>query len=1004
MTRIENSKPKLYALLVGINSYEDTVLLGNNKVRFPELYGCVSDANKIRDYLTTEIFFEPSIEMLTDQAATKQEVVRLFKEHLGKAGKDDTVLFYFSGHGTQEWAARSTFQSESDGRLEDIACYYKNKEDDFLLADKELRWLIYELSLKGSHIVTIFDCCHSGDNTRNGQLLLKSFGHVIEKRVPYVFPERNFDKFIFSEKIKQEEIKSSGEYTILPEGKHFHFSACESDESAVEISGEAVFTKVLLHVLNTTGGNITYHNLGKRVRQYMRNVFEQKPKIYVPNAEPNDMFRNFLNKPFDENSSAFGEVIYNQSSGWQLNLGAIHGIGKNTPPFKVFDAENSSKTFTATIGSVNIESADVIINGDLDQEKAYKANIEGLSAEAVRVHFASNTAELSDQSKIFDQLLKESKQFIIPEDDEQQAQYVLRFLNGKYYITFPGDVYRPLVKPVLAVDKEVASKISSDLRHITNWEFLKNLINKDPVNLISEDALKIEISSGDVPGSSEKVSDGRSIDINYISKDGRWGNTIRVKLINDSPKNLYCCVLYLISNFASYSRYLSPAVKMLGPGESVELKYKENSFISLGVDPVMKWYNWKEQKDYLKFIISTENFDANLLDFPGLNPPDIPIDNRHADNPYAEETPFSGNTKGWFTKQVELVFKNPAYNNITSEDLNAMLKKPETADFGLGLYFDVSDDHFDPVYKLKDGLQVNNQKGFIGEKIIDIANWWSRRRRNQFYNQAILRFPDRIKIVSEGDSWFQHPLVMDIIDHLHRIYNIYCVAAAGDTLRNYFSREKSNGEYFIDALDEKKPSFFLISGGGNDILGAQFRNYIINDGQDHIVEGENPERFLKNELFKEIDSLVEIYKTIFIHLQTHKPGLRVIVHGYDYPVKLNDEKKGWLGKYMIQKGINKPGDRKAIIHLIMDTFNQKLYESCKDLDNVTYIDLRKMVRFDENDGVDQWYDEIHPNNDGFQQIAMKYIQIIDKIISEQTLVNGSKNIITKNKILNNDNH
>ena len=282
---------------------------------------------------------------------------------------------------------------------------------------------------------------------------------------------------------------------------------------------------------------------------------------------------------------------------------------------------------------------------------------------------------------------------------------------------------------------------------------------------------------------------------------------------------------------------------MLGPGESVELKYKENSFISVGVDPVMKWYNWKEQKDYLKFIISTENFDANLLDFPGLNPPDIPIDNRHADNPYAEETPFSGNTKGWFTKQVELVFKNPAYNNITSEDLNAMLKKPETADFGLGLYFDVSDDQFDPVYKLKDGLQINNQKGFIGEKIIDIANWWSRKRRNQFYNQNILRFPERIRIVSEGDSWFQHPLVMDIIDHLHRIYNIYCVAAAGDTLRNYFSREKSNGEYFIDALDEKKPSFFLISGGGNDILGSQFRNYLINDGKMILSKVKTPNDF-----------------------------------------------------------------------------------------------------------------------------------------------------------------
>jgi len=46
---------------------------------------------------------------------------------------------------------------------------------------------------------------------------------------------------------------------------------------------------------------------------------------------------------------------------------------------------------------------------------------------------------------------------------------------------------------------------------------------------------------------------------------------------------------------------------------------------------------------------------------------------------------------------------------------------------------------------------------------------------------------------------------LDIIDHLHRVYNIYCVAAAGDTLRNYFSNKKNNGEYFLDALASGSP-------------------------------------------------------------------------------------------------------------------------------------------------------------------------------------------------------
>ena len=80
--------------------------------------GFVSDANKIRDYLTKEIVFEPSLGMLRIMAS-RQEIVRLFKEHLGKAARMIRCFLFLEG--SQEWADRSTFQSESDGRVEDIA-------------------------------------------------------------------------------------------------------------------------------------------------------------------------------------------------------------------------------------------------------------------------------------------------------------------------------------------------------------------------------------------------------------------------------------------------------------------------------------------------------------------------------------------------------------------------------------------------------------------------------------------------------------------------------------------------------------------------------------------------------------------------------------------------------------------------------------------------------------------------------------------------------------------
>jgi hypothetical protein len=349
METVTSNKPKLYALLVGINDYNENILLAGKKVKFPELYGCVSDANKVRKYLKTESSFETSIKLLEDHNATKAEIVRQFDDHLGKAGKDDTVLFYFSGHGTQEFADKSVFKSETDNRLESIACYFSKSDDDFLLADKELRWLIYKLSQKKSHIVTIFDCCHSGDNTRNGYLLKESFANVIEKRGAFVFPQRDWDKFIFSKEIDKNTFLQLGDTDLLPEGKHYNLSACESDESAVEISGEAVFTRALLNVLKTSGGNITYYSLNSRIRQYMRNVYEQNPKIYVANQDRTDLFCNFLNKPFDKNKNVFGELTFNGNSGWQLNLGAIHGINKKIGPLKIFDPDDLSLKLSGTI-------------------------------------------------------------------------------------------------------------------------------------------------------------------------------------------------------------------------------------------------------------------------------------------------------------------------------------------------------------------------------------------------------------------------------------------------------------------------------------------------------------------------------------------------------------------------------------------------------------------------------------------------------------------------------
>lgn len=221
-----SQKSKLYALLVGIADYASEIRLANGKVRFPRLYGCVSDVEKVKQYLEKDNGYDVKIQPLIDKEATKEAIVNAFRTHLSKATESDIVLIYFSGHGTQEYIDKSVFKTETDGKSECIVCYYnEHTKDDFLLADKELRWLINSISSRNPHIITIFDCCHSAGVTRDPAIEESGFPQVVEKRVPFVFPRRDWQSYIFNH-ISENEMKNKGEDILLPESAHIHRLFC----------------------------------------------------------------------------------------------------------------------------------------------------------------------------------------------------------------------------------------------------------------------------------------------------------------------------------------------------------------------------------------------------------------------------------------------------------------------------------------------------------------------------------------------------------------------------------------------------------------------------------------------------------------------------------------------------------------------------------------------------------------------------------------------------------
>ncbi|HMK37082.1 MAG TPA: ankyrin repeat domain-containing protein [Desulfomonilaceae bacterium] len=83
----------LYALVVGVSKYRDG--------KIPKLELSDKDARAFGDFLKAqnEVFKETRVTYLLNEKATKSEVEKHLYYTLPKAGKDDTVILFFSGHG-----------------------------------------------------------------------------------------------------------------------------------------------------------------------------------------------------------------------------------------------------------------------------------------------------------------------------------------------------------------------------------------------------------------------------------------------------------------------------------------------------------------------------------------------------------------------------------------------------------------------------------------------------------------------------------------------------------------------------------------------------------------------------------------------------------------------------------------------------------------------------------------------------------------------------------------
>jgi lysophospholipase L1-like esterase len=254
--------------------------------------------------------------------------------------------------------------------------------------------------------------------------------------------------------------------------------------------------------------------------------------------------------------------------------------------------------------------------------------------------------------------------------------------------------------------------------------------------------------------------------------------------------------------------------------------------------------------------------------------------------------------------------------------------------------------------------------------------------------------PIAIKMVAEGDSWFdfkpswlQDPLKGDLLAQLNRMpeFNIYRVSNAGDTVENMIYGADYDGQYSpepsqlvktLEAITRHQPRVVLFSGGGNDIVGDELAGYL-----NHSSSSSGTKHLLRWEQVRYIfhTYIADAIRFFVREVRTAKPGLPVFLHGYDYAIPTG---KGvirippgwtfigpWLRPAFAAKRISLD-QATTIIRQLIDEFNEMQIALTKELPLVHHIDVRGTLTPDD------WSDELHPTPSGFGKVAEKFKETI----------------------------
>jgi hypothetical protein len=273
------------ALLVGINDYPGTA---------NDLSGCVNDTANLHRLLAKEFGFEASgMRVLTDTKATREAILGGLSDLVAKADGGDTLVFHYSGHGSQ---VPDEDGDERSDRMDEIICPRDFSWDGCWISDDDLSDVFSRLP-RDVHLEVLLDCCHSGTGTREialGKRTATAAAGLVNAlrsaprlaRVRYMPPPASMAARLSA--VKRAAASAAKIGTLVrakPRGlNHVLWAACKSNQYSADAdiggSPNGAFTWFFCDAVRTAGSATPRSALLARIRKGLAaDGFDQSPQL-----------------------------------------------------------------------------------------------------------------------------------------------------------------------------------------------------------------------------------------------------------------------------------------------------------------------------------------------------------------------------------------------------------------------------------------------------------------------------------------------------------------------------------------------------------------------------------------------------------------------------------------------------------------------------------------------------------------------------------------------------